>query len=671
MTFPARLCLILVSGLLPALAAAQTDVVTTSGTVHGAQVGSVLQWLGVPYAEPPLGSLRWARPVAKAASPTLIDATTAKPACTQVLPTSSAQECRDVVGQGPGTLVGSEDCLTLSIWRPALDSPTPRPVMVWIHGGAFTSGCAKDGLTTGADLAQHGSDGQIVVGIQYRLGPLGFFALEELAAEDAAGSAGNFGMLDLVLALEWVQANIAAFGGDPNNVTIFGESAGGVATCALLASPLTEGLFQRAVTESGNCALAIPLRAGANSGLAATASAVGRGEALSANGLLACGDPGTRLACMRGKTPAQIFPAYAMLPAGLAGPATNMAIDDFFIDEQPQVMLQAGAAGARSLLIGANADEMTVFTLTLSIPDAAAYEALVRAQTGDYVADYLLEIWPASEFATPIAAYRRAAADISFVCPTFAAAKAVSDGGGAAYAYHFAYAPNPASTLGSFHGLELFYVFGQIARLASLGLGPDPGDTLLSDAVQEAWTSYARTGAPNATPAWPAFAPAPSGFAADGSAFVWDVTPNPGNLLANSVALAGSLRDGRCAELELVGPLLNADADNRTNDVDNCDYTANSDQADSAGVAGGGFDGIGDACQCGDTSDDADVDAEDFDLLRQQLAAPDSLAPAGLAKCSVSGGSPGCDVLDFAVLARRLGGLDPLLAQDCAAANPS
>ena len=186
-------------------------------------------------------------------------------------------------------------------------------------------------------------------------------------------------------------------------------------------------------------------------------------------------------------------------------------------------MLQAGAAGTRGFMIGANADEMTLFTLTLSIPDAAAYEALVRSQAGDYVADYLLQIWPASEFATPLAAYRRFAADIGFVCPTFASAKAVSDGGGSAYAYHFAYAPNPASTLGSFHGLELFYVFGQYAtRLPALGIAPDSGDADLSVAMQEAWTSYARTGAPSTTPAWPAFAPAPSGYAADGSALVFE-----------------------------------------------------------------------------------------------------------------------------------------------------
>jgi para-nitrobenzyl esterase len=653
----------LVAWLLPLAARAQTDVVTTSGTVHGAVVGPVIQWLGVPYAEPPVGSPRWRRPVARLPSSTVIDATVAKAACIQNVPQFNAGECRDTPGQPVGTLVGSEDCLTLSIWRPAAASATPRPVMVWIHGGAFVNGCAKDGLTNGADLALHGaSGGQVVVAIQYRLGAMGFFALDELADEDPAGSAGNYGMLDMVLALEWVQDNVAAFGGDPANVTIFGESAGGVATCALLASPLTEGLFQRAIAQSGNCAQAVPLRAGANSGLPASATAIGRGEALSANAALACGDPATRLACMRAKTPAEIQPVYNAQAAGALGfPPTNMSIDDHFITEQPQVMLNEGAAGTRGLLAGSNANEMTVFTLTLSIPDAAAYEARVRAQAGDYVADYLLEIWPASEFPSPLAAYRRFAEDIGFVCPTFGAAKAVSDGGAPAHAYHYAYDPGGPLQLGAFHGLELFHLFGQLARLASLGIAPDAGDAALSDALQEAWSSYARTGSPNASPAWPPFAPAPSSPPANGSVYVWNVSP--ANALSSSVALAGALRDGRCAELADLAPLLNADADGRTNDVDNCAYAANSDQADASA------DGIGDACQCGDTADDGDVDAADLATLRLALAGAAPLGAAGESKCSVAGGSAECDVLDSVVLARSLFGLAPMIAQSCAAAN--
>ena len=681
---------------------AQTTLVpTSSGTVAGFVAGSgtteVTRWLGIPYAEPPVGSLRWKRPVPKTASPTTIDATAPKAACMQTIPQFSALECRDFVGQGPGTLVGSEDCLTLSVLRPTPDLVTPRPVMVWVHGGAFVSGCVKDGLTEGSDLALHGTEGgQVVVEIQYRLGPMGFFALPELAAEDPDGSAGNYGMLDMVLALEWVQDNIAAFGGDPANVTIFGESAGGLATCALLASPLTENLFERAISESGNCGQAIPLQAGAGATFSPTTTAIGRGLTLASNAAIGCTDPVTRAACMRGKTPAQIYPVYNQAIGGLGFPPTNMVLDNYFLDEQPAALLAQGAGFGRSFLVGSNANEMNVFTLSLSVPNAAVYEFLVRTQFGNYVADLLLPIWPASEFPTPLAAYRRLSEDTFFVCPAFAAAKSVSDSGADAFAYHYAYVPSTAlgpSTLGAFHGLELFHLFGTYARLAALSLIYDEGDTLFSDAIQDAWTSFARTGAPLSTPAWPFFDTAPSGLASAGSALVWDLAPE--NTLANSVQTVGALRDGRCAELEALVPVLNADQDGRTNDVDNCPFVANSDQAnpdldpfgsacdvcpfavdpgqsDLGGVAGAGPDGVGDACQCGDADDDTDVDDDDVTALREALAAVASLTPGGTAKCSVAGGNTTCDVLDVAVLTRRLGAvLNPFAPSSCAAANPS
>jgi para-nitrobenzyl esterase len=688
------LVLVLVSA---GTARAQTTVMTTSGTVQGVVVGAgataVTKWLGVPYAEPPVGNLRWARPVAKSPSLVTIDATTPKAACLQTVPQIAGPACKDVPTQAAGSVVGSEDCLTLSVWRPTADPPSPalRPVMVWIHGGAFVQGCAKDTLGEATDLALHGVEGgQVVVAIQYRLGPMGFFALPELAAEDPNGSAGNQGMLDMVLALQWVQDNIEAFGGDPNNVTIFGESAGGVATCALLASPLASSLFERAITESGNCAQAIPLAAGPGATFPAGATAFDRGQTLAANPALACGtDPATRLACMRGKSPAEIFPVYNAETGGTLGfPPTNMSIDHYFLDEQPIAMLADGAAQGRSLLIGSNGNEMTGFTLFTSVPSAAAYEAMVRAAAGDYVADYLLQIWPANEFASPLEAWRRFAEDIGFVCPTFQAAKATTDAGSDAYVYHFVYDPGAFLNLRSFHGLELFYVFGNTAGLANLGVTLDAGDANLSEAMQVAWTSYARTGVPLAAPAWPVFDMGGTGLASAGSALVWNVAPSPDFSVANSVVTGGSaFRDGRCADLEAIGPLLNDDHDGLTNDVDNCISVTNSDQADhdldGVGTACDSCpytanpaqtdsvgNGIGDACRCGDANDDTQVGQGDVDLLRSALAQGVALTGNGAAKCSVAGGTAACDVLDVVVLARRLDGLEPQLAQDCAAARP-
>jgi para-nitrobenzyl esterase len=666
------LAALLLSHSLPALA--QT-VVAPAGTIQGTTVGLVEKFLGIPYAEPPV---RWQRSVAKAPSPTTIDATAAKPACTQLLG-ATAQDCRDTSGQTTGTLVGSEDCLTLSVWRPAAAASAPRPVMVWIHGGALVTGCAKDGLSEASDLALQGTpsgDGQIVVALQYRLGPLGFFALPELQSEDASVSVGNYGMLDQVLALQWVHANIAAFGGDPNDVTIFGESAGGFSTYMLEASPVAQGLFARAISESGGYGQAIPLEpgAGAPSGtFGPTATAFPRGIALASDPTLGCTDPLTRVACMRGQTAAAIFAAWSAAGgSGVIGAgAANPAIDGYFLSEQPSQMISEAPAPPKPLMVGANANEMTLFTLTTSIPTFTDYENLIRAAFGATAGNIILGVYPSSAFATPLEAYRRVFEDILFVCPTFTAGKLIHDRGGESHVYHFA---NPVSAFlgGAFHGSELYYVFGNLSRLTAIGTTPDAGDTLLSDAMQTAWTSFAASGAPVATPAWDPFDPGPSGLAADGGVLTWNL--NASNALTNTFTPSSALRDGRCAQLAALSGTLNGDFDSFTNDRDNCPFATNSDQADSGGVAGGPPDGIGDACQCGDVTLDGAVTASDVTLYRAHLASPTGLPFLGAAgeKCSVVGVvSSQCDLLDVVVLRRTLAGQPPYVAQVCRASSGS
>jgi para-nitrobenzyl esterase len=656
-----------------AAALAQT-VVAPAGTIQGTTVGSVEKFLGIPYAEPPV---RWQRSIAKAPSATTIDATAAKPACTQLLG-ATAQDCKDTSGQTTGTLVGSENCLTLSITRPAAVAAAPRPVMVWIHGGALVSGCAKDGLTEATDLALQGTpagDGQIVVALQYRLGPLGFFALPELRSEDANLSVGNYGMLDQVLALQWVQTNIAAFGGDPNDVTIFGESAGGFSTYMLEASPVAQSLFARAISESGGYGQAIPLEpgAGAPSGtFGPTATAFPRGIALASDPTLGCTDPLTRVACMRGKATADIFSAWSAAGGGgvIGGGAASPAIDGYFLTEQASQMIADAPAPPKPLMVGANANEMTLFTLTTSIPTFTDYENMIRAAFGTTAGDIILGVYPSSAFATPLEAYRRVLEDILFVCPTFTAGKLIHDRGGESHVYHFA---NPVSAFlgGAFHGSELYYVFGNLSRLVSVGTTPDAGDTLLSDAMQTAWTSFAADGAPIATPAWDPFDPGPSGLAADGGVLTWNL--NASNALINTFTPSSALRDGRCAQLAALSGTLNADFDSFTNDRDNCPFATNSDQADSGGVAGGPSDGVGDACQCGDASNDGAVDDVDVAALRSSLAGVAPLSAHGAAKCRVESATAACDIVDVAVLRRRLATpqLPPGISQSCAAANPA
>ncbi|MFI5316037.1 MAG: carboxylesterase family protein, partial [Myxococcota bacterium] len=613
-----------------------------------------------------------------------IDGTLPGPACTQLLSTTTASDCRDNSSQTAGTLVGSEDCLTLTIWRPAAAAAAPRPVMVWIHGGALVTGCAKDGLTEGSDLTLQGTpatDGQIVVAVQYRLGPMGFFALPELQSEDPNHSVGNYGMFDQILALQWVQANIAAFGGDPNNVTIFGESAGGFSTYMLEASPLTQGLFRRAVSESGGYGSAIPLEpgVGAPSGsFGPTDTAFPRGIALAGSASLGCTDPGTRLACMRGKASSDIFSAWnasgsgGVIPGGSAAPA----IDGVFLSEQPSQVIQDSPTPPRPLLTGANANEMTLFTLSSpTLTTFTDYENLIRSQFGTVAGNIILGVYPSAVFSaagqTPIYAYRRVLEDILFVCPTFTEGKLIHDKGSQAHVYHFA---DPVATvfgLGAFHGSELFYVFGNLARLSGVLVTPDAGDTLLSDAMQTAWTSFAKNGAPIATPSWDAFDPGASGLAADGGVLTWNLSA--ANALTNTFTPSSSLRDGRCAQLVALSATLNGDFDSFTNDRDNCPFATNSDQADRGSVAGGPPDGIGDACQCGDTSDDGVVDALDVSTLRNTLATGQALSPHGAAKCRVESATAACDIVDVAVLRRRLAtpALPPGISQSCAAANPT
>jgi para-nitrobenzyl esterase len=673
----ARLLLVgcLVAFAIPALA--QT-VVTTTGTVQGTTVGGVQKFQGIPYAEPPIGNLRWRRPVPKTPVVGTIDGTQPKAACTQFLNTLTANACRDNNTQGNGTLVGSEDCLTLTVWRPDAASPTPRRVMVWIHGGALTTGCAKDTISEASDLALQGTStggpGQVVVAIQYRLGVMGFFSLPELQSEDPNGSVGNYGLLDQALALQWVHDNAAAFGGDPNDVTIFGESAGGFSTYILEASPIAKANYTRVISESGMYGQAIPLQPGVGSPpgtFATNDTAFPRGIALASDPSLGCTDPGARVACMRGKTTAQVFPAWDASDANSpgAGP-TSPVIDGYVLTEQASQMILESPTPPKPLLLGSNANELTIFTLTdPNLPACTDYETKVRGALGTVAGNTVLGIYPCAAFPTPIAAYRRVFEDILFVCPTFTAGKLIADKGSTSYVYHFAYPPS--AFLGAFHAAELFYVFGNTSGLSGIGVTPDAGDALLSDAMQTAWTSYADNGVPIANPAWGPFNPGPGNPASQGSAFVWNL--DAGNNLINSYVQAGTLRDGRCAQLALPANDLNGDFDSFTNDSDNCPFATNSDQADAGSVGTDPSDGIGDRCQCGDVTDNGIVDAADVSLLRSRLAGGPPLSIHGVSKCNVESSSAACDIVDVAVMRRRLAtpALGPGISQVCAAANPA
>ncbi len=561
----------------PFRAGAQTQVVTTSGTVEGLDGPSVISFRGIPFGEAPVGALRWAKPEAKSAEPMVINAQAPALACTQVLSTFQ-NSCKDVPADVGGDVVGTEDCLTLDVWRPTAAPAMPRPVMVWIHGGALTQGCSKDPANSPEQLTQIGVDGTVVVSIQYRLGALGFFSSSDLATEDVDGTTGNYGLLDQVLALEWIQDNIAAFGGNPNNVTIFGESAGGTSVCALLATPLSDGLFLKAISESGSCR-AEALEADPGGTVPASGYDTSQSVAIDAG----CAAGAGQLACLRSSLSDTLVDSWAMITPGPFGslPLASVHIDGYALNEVPSVMLSEDAADGRASIFGSNENEMTLFTIGLesTVVDAATLEARLRLTFGNEVADAILPLYPIGSFASPADAFRAAAEDLIFVCPQTTAVSTLAALGGDAYLYHFLNNPIPVANLRSFHGLELFYVFDTLG--VQTLFTPDAGDLTLRTAIQDAWTSFSDSGVPSTSPAWPLA----TSDALLTPLLQFDATSVA---IANSTSTGGSYRAGRCAALDALN--LNPDLDLVAGSADNCPNVANSLQGDSDS------DGIGDAC---------------------------------------------------------------------------
>ncbi len=440
-------------------------VATTSGVVRGAVAGATWAFKRVPFAAPPVGELRLRAPAAASCSATELDATQLGPACPQLDDT---------------TYVGDEDCLHLNVWAPA-SGGAARPVMVWIHGGGNAIGTAVDPLYDGRRLAEAGD--VVVVTTNYRLGQLGYLADAALATAD--GSVGNYGTLDQIAALRWVHDNIAAFGGDPGNVMVFGESAGGRNTCTLVAAPAAGGLFHRALIQSGACKFIDDVAAGQ-----VTADAV----------VAALGCTGDRRTCVRAATAEQLIRANAQPVGALAGGTYGSVIDGVVLLEQPEAAIASGRHHAMPFAIGANADE-TAREAPASLTEQA-YQALVRAQYGA-IANAVLAQYPSAAYPSPRAAYVRLTTDSRFVCPSREIATSADRGQTEpVYRYFFQYR---ATQVGAPHGIDVPYVFGSFDAILINGQPyvPTAADQALSAAVQGYWTRFARGGDPGGTPAWP------------------------------------------------------------------------------------------------------------------------------------------------------------------------
>jgi para-nitrobenzyl esterase len=452
---------------------------TEGGMVHGKTVGASRAFLGIPYAAPPVGALRWKPPQPAAAWSTPLEAVAVGPMCPQLQRLSAAFDDNT-----------QEDCLTLNVWTPAVAAA--RPVMVFIHGGTFIAGSGGLPLYDGQHLSEAG--GAVVVTINYRLGPLGFMGHAGLTVEDPNyKSSGNYGIEDQRAGLRWVKANIASFGGDPANVTVFGESAGAQSVLTHLVSKGSAGLFQRAIVESGYY-ITDPTQAAAEAQGAQLAAAVTCNDA----------DPAKQVACLRGKTAKEIVLALPTSETSLGGVSWGPVVDGLNLTDQPFAQLRRGAFAHVPLLIGTNGNEGTIFLFQSTIANETDYHNLLAMLLGDAIATKVQAEYPSANYPTPKAALADALGDGLFVCPTRQVARASDAAGDPTFVYHFTHAITfIIPDLGAFHGSELPFVF----NTSFAGFTPSGPEIPLSQSMMGYWTRFAASSSPEGGGAvdWPAF----------------------------------------------------------------------------------------------------------------------------------------------------------------------
>ena len=457
------------------------SIQTQSGPVRGSGT-DVRVFKGIPYAAPPIGERRWRPPVAAEPWTDVRDATQFGPRCPGTLP------ARALALGGPAPWPASEDCLTLNVWTPATPSGDRLPVMVWLHGGGFNFGSVTIPRVDGTNLARRGV---VVVTLNYRLGALGFLAHPALSRESEHGVSGNYGLLDQIAALRWVRANIAAFGGNPENVTLFGTSAGGSSQGFLLVSPLARGLFHRAITQSGwwraagaKPRLRVPyygFPAAETQGLS-IAPDIATLRMLSADDLLA-------------RMPSDIteISVWSYVPI----------VDGYVVPDDPGILMGTSSQSRVPLLIGHNADEGLFYARDLP-KTVADYRTFVRAFFPAALVDEALTRYPAATDAQASVAAPRLFGESRLVALTVLAARAaakVND----VYMYQLSRV-SPASRAawgGAAHTTEVPYVFDNTGDPSQF----DEIDRTVSRAMADAWVQFAKTGNPNGggLPQWPAY----------------------------------------------------------------------------------------------------------------------------------------------------------------------
>lgn len=464
-------------------------VTTISGAVQGQSAGGACAFLGIPYAAPPTGDLRWKRPEPAAAwAPAVLPATAPPATCAQL-------------NSATGLPQGVEDCLKLNIWTPNPLPPSSAPVIVWIHGGSFVNASANFAPQNGMRLAA--LTGAIVVQPNYRLGPFGYLRNAALATEDL--SAGNFGLLDQRAALVWVRDHIAAFGGDPGNVTLAGQSAGGHSVSLHMVSPGSAGLFHRAIMQSGSGSIRWRMSDDAEAQGQDFAAALGCVNA----------DPALVLSCLRSKTRDQILlarpPALFEQLAETGRAQWTPVVDGVEIPDQPRLLYEWGAFTHVPVVIGSTRDEGWTF-VNRSFPSSVTesqYEATVSAEFGAD-ASAILAAYPVTAFSSPKEALVRLIGDVEYTCEARRVAGLIERTKTPVYLYSFDREIDTVVVDHVAHGMDVNFVFGNdygpplFPAYALTG-----ADLALSQSIGGYWTRFAATGNPNVDdPAivhWPAF----------------------------------------------------------------------------------------------------------------------------------------------------------------------
>lgn len=485
------LCLLTCILLLTACSNEPVQLQTPSGQLVGYVDEAVEHYLGVPYAQPPVGPLRWRPPQKLEPWKDTLIAQENPPICAQFSVLS-------------GNLVGAEDCLYLNIWTPAVKPASPMPVMVWIHGGGFIIGQGSYTKEDGQRLAAR--EDVVVVSINYRLGIFGFMAHEALTAENPDHStSGNYGIEDQTAALRWVRDNIGAFGGDPENVTIFGQSAGGISVCAQLASPQASGLFHRAVIQSGPC----------TSPMSSLSAVSALGEQAASR--LACDSGEDTLDCMRSKSVEEI--ANTLPPDPTLGFAEGYTFwwpvhDSVVLPRQFMDAFESGQFNQVPVINGANRDEATLLiwlshNLRFKPLKAEQYMDRLEYLTGSpQLAMQVAQQYPLADYDSPFAALSAAFSDGYFNCVARQQARAMSRHV-PLWSYQFDYdqAPFfiPWARLQAFHSAEIQYVMGRPMSLTRSEFKAQESN--LADSIMGYWAQFARSGNPNGTGpvTWPVY----------------------------------------------------------------------------------------------------------------------------------------------------------------------